>query len=580
MNKPGFEWDRDLVETFSTIQYLGGDRTYNFVRGPVFHDTKKGGDKELSDFSNVNFGGPSSFTLKKNVPDHTIKSGTVKEYVETFYAFSENSKPSGEIIGPLNRFTPVTLANDGTALKPGLEYDSKSQTLVGSTIEIDLDYVKANPEPNIEELKKSMVVDASVSFLSTLDAKVSLPVSVDYVPKGQDGEDMKNILTNRIENVQMCKACVHDIETDQHVLPSNAVCISKCAVCVADKKVCNDCATKGHTTYIPELRRCDKCVIDGIKCEKNVVLLVILDCEEKNKQAMQLIEKDTHMSLTSCIPDVGHLGKSTKGSWGNWFIIVEGERTSLVLLRTLRDHAEPNVKGTLRKLLTLESVRNKDRQAVDSVCRLTQPQVIQCLTQIVAVVHTLLPETYKYWKSNVPGLYPHPIAICTGPPGHLLILDKGEVEGDGKLLDMRLHYPCDVTVLRKDLVSPCSISYAAGICYYLDGNLMEVKCQGITKQVQVKVSSLRTKHEISSYLEMHGLELDGNMTTLRERLANYFKPKQQAISGNIVSLPKVTAKMTAVLAKSEGESVSLITATPSCTKCSGYANEISFTYAK
>ena len=60
------------------------------------------------------------------------------------------------------------------------------------------------------------------------------------------------------------------------------------------------------------------------------------------------------LSLLVALPDVVHLAKSMKCSWANWFIDLEGAKSSLVLIRTLRDSACPHMRKTFRKLLTLD----------------------------------------------------------------------------------------------------------------------------------------------------------------------------------------------------------------------------------
>ena len=48
---------------------------------------------------------------------------------------------------------PVVLASDGTALKPGLEYDQRQKAVVGLTHKVDASYVKQHPFPDPEEIK-------------------------------------------------------------------------------------------------------------------------------------------------------------------------------------------------------------------------------------------------------------------------------------------------------------------------------------------------------------------------------------------------------------------------------------------
>ena len=61
---PLHPWDSDVVEFFSSLAYLGGQRTYNMVRGPMQAGqgrlcANKGGEV------NMNLGGPSTETLRK-----------------------------------------------------------------------------------------------------------------------------------------------------------------------------------------------------------------------------------------------------------------------------------------------------------------------------------------------------------------------------------------------------------------------------------------------------------------------------------------------------------------------------------
>ena len=67
------------MEVFSTIEYLGGRKTLNFIQGPIFY--KQGKDFRLKeDLANVNMnlGGPSLRTCQKCNADFTTKSGITK----------------------------------------------------------------------------------------------------------------------------------------------------------------------------------------------------------------------------------------------------------------------------------------------------------------------------------------------------------------------------------------------------------------------------------------------------------------------------------------------------------------------
>lgn len=64
------------------------------------------------------------------------------------------------------------------------------------------------------------------------------------------------------------------------------------------------------------------------------------------------------------------------------FINRNGRMSNLVLIRTLRDSSDYDVPKPLRKMLTLECVRNKDKMAVEPVVRLTIPEVIDLLSKV------------------------------------------------------------------------------------------------------------------------------------------------------------------------------------------------------
>ena len=106
----------------------------------------------------------------------------------------------------------------------------------------------------------------------------------------------------------------------------------------------------------------------------------------------------TEPLLLTPLPDVVHIGRSLKCSWSNWFIDLNGQISNLVLIGTSqwRDSTDSDVRKLLRKMLILECIRNKDRMAVEPIVRLTRPEVIEALNKVSLVVHTLVPEKYRF----------------------------------------------------------------------------------------------------------------------------------------------------------------------------------------
>lgn len=68
------------------------------------------------------------------------------------------------------KIVPVALAKDAMQLKPGLLYDSRQAKLIGSTLNLDYNFIKQG-EPDKDTLKNSIVQEAEVMCLTTLDAK-------------------------------------------------------------------------------------------------------------------------------------------------------------------------------------------------------------------------------------------------------------------------------------------------------------------------------------------------------------------------------------------------------------------------
>ena len=80
---PNHVYDPEVVELFNSIKYLGGSRTVNFVRGPMWLGTGSGDKKDPQD-AVLNLGGPSMFTMQKNSSGYTTKSGVIKPWLLAF----------------------------------------------------------------------------------------------------------------------------------------------------------------------------------------------------------------------------------------------------------------------------------------------------------------------------------------------------------------------------------------------------------------------------------------------------------------------------------------------------------------
>ena len=221
---------------------------------------------------------------------------------------------------------------------------------------------------------------------------------------------------------------------------------SRCTDCIENKKACADCERKGHANIEPQLRACDYCLKNEEKCNKVAVIVVTQDSESRNSGGQKLLmeEKSENPSLNivSTIADAPHVTKRKRQGFSNWFLWVDDVRINLVQLRELRN--DPSLYQQLSKLIPLSAVRNRDRQDVDSVLQISDPDVTDVLnTNAVHVTHTVVPEKYRITDDNKQGVLKSPVAIAMGPLGNMFLSDIGT----GKVLKVRVsHYPANITV--------------------------------------------------------------------------------------------------------------------------------------
>ena len=79
---------------------------------------------------------------------------------------------------------------------------------MGLIFPVDLDYVRNNPVPDLNEMRRALVVEANAAVVTTLDNELSLPIGTDFSPKGLNGHDIKNRVETRVKQLQICLHCL------------------------------------------------------------------------------------------------------------------------------------------------------------------------------------------------------------------------------------------------------------------------------------------------------------------------------------------------------------------------------------
>ena len=462
MYNPFHKYDPEVVEFFNTITYLGGKRTANFIRGPMNVGDGRHSHLNHEQDKKINLGGPSESLIQKSQAGYTPESGVIKPLSLGHIELLKNSEAKPLIKTANLLVIPCALANDGTALKPAIEFDARLKENVGLKFPVDLEYIKKNQKPSPEHLRDNIITEAIVSSLTSLDNFCSLPVAVDYsTQSGKTGQTMSSLFEEHIKTLQVCQACQERLPGRRHIISSNQInCTSFCHTCYDAKTVCPKCKVAGQVSYVPSLRACDACLGRNIVCTRRVVMVLCSDCETGNKNAFEILNEklekgviDPYLEFLSILPDCPHVGKSMKAAFSNWWLKCKDERINLGLLRTVRNRSDKATKDCFRKLIPKnDHVKNKDRQDPSSVLTLSAENLTDALKDIGYVCHTIVPELDKYSADNQRGMYPCPISIAVPSYGWIAFLSFDAKNGSSTLFKARLHSPVDkITVLSKNL---------------------------------------------------------------------------------------------------------------------------------
>jgi len=93
------------------------------------------------------------------------------------------------------------------ALKPAIQFDTRTKKNVGHDFDVDVSYVRENPEPFPEFLSSHIITEVLVSSATTLDNSCSIPYAVHYVTKkGKTGEKMKEFLETQCKILLICQS--------------------------------------------------------------------------------------------------------------------------------------------------------------------------------------------------------------------------------------------------------------------------------------------------------------------------------------------------------------------------------------
>ena len=80
---------------------------------------------------------------------------------------------------------------------------------------IDITYVKENPYPDCDELKRMMYTEAGTIIGTTLDNHIGLSLANDFLTSKTSGADVLKTLDYACKAIQCCEACLNSCKLIQ-----------------------------------------------------------------------------------------------------------------------------------------------------------------------------------------------------------------------------------------------------------------------------------------------------------------------------------------------------------------------------
>jgi hypothetical protein len=397
-------------------------------------ETGAGGLKQFF-WDNHNFPLPAPRTVfRYGHVGYTTKSGIYSSLLLSLLeSLAASSSASVVKLEKLRCFLLAT-SFDGYQLVPALHADTRQGLIVGSSLEIDLDFVRRNQNPDLNLLRNTLYCEARVLYGTALDATIGLPLGVRYVSDhhfrylqcdllsfflsrystaSKPGSSVRAMVDADQSALLVCLRCLRNTWKSSPVINDAMITAcdrSRCQECESTKQLCEACAKRGMPHWHYRLRPCTACINSGTVCEYAVSASMLCDCESGNFSMLRgkTTGKGDHDSVM--LPDYIHIAKRLRSFLFNTYLYIDGTFASLTFLRTIRKSCT-----ALAKLVSEHDVRYKDRQDVESLYHLTKPSVISLIRESKYVVESVFPPAWRKWNtaSQLHSLV-RPISVCSG----------------------------------------------------------------------------------------------------------------------------------------------------------------------
>jgi hypothetical protein len=525
-----FAYDPDVLSFWQCVKFYHGESAVLLLQGPGLHSkftpgkSAKGENRTDFKFSDYTIPGPSLTTIRKKSPAAQKLPGLSRDLVVSALQilFDPLRKEVTLVCNTTVSVIPVALSSDGFAIKPGLQVDQSSRTVVGmSSGPVNTKTIRDHPVINPSDLKRDIVTDVVEVGLTAITANVFLPIGVLFKPKSKTGSEWLTDFTCLAEQVATCLDCARDSASVRDQVLVGGKCVTTaCKTCEGKITVCGDCFEAGHRFVDVCFRACDSCIRDRKHCKRFTSLMLPADCEQYQNTGMKLWNKrhddnrnNTLTALSVAIPEFIHVDKRVRAAVKNYYMSLDGQRINLKLIKTLKNQGSAETQKLLRNL-PASAVTFKDNMDVDSMLHISSSEVRKMLAQQMALVVERVPERDAFWTNNRPGVIKSPRSICSAGFGHVAFTDSDT----GKLLTVDNHQPGNVSVLVKGLDHPDCITHARGLIVFAEtGKKHVLKYVDLRGNLVLVPAAMRVA-QLKSALRDRSLATSGNKEDLGKRL--------------------------------------------------------------
>ena len=272
--------------------------------------------------------------------------------------------------------------------------------------------------------------------MASLDGKVDFPVGIYYGSNKGGARYIEELNEDISRTAQKCSSC----------LDSGVDCQFFCSECFGGKSVCEACSVVGNTRWHPLLRPCQCCASNSRKCKRLTQICWSTDCDAKQKAFMNIMLRSPEKyPYQSPIPDCPHNTKSVRSAEFWYWLDIDGFLVNVRLLLMIRRH-EPDdgSENKMKKYVSLNALRNKDRMDVETALEIHRKAVQDAIPDKKLVV-TLVPELeFKFWKRNCGKPLQYPFDVCFVEKFSKLLVTNREHHA---VFMIDMHCPCSVTLI-------------------------------------------------------------------------------------------------------------------------------------